>query len=514
MTNDDQMRRLFRDVKFPDEPAMTSMATDDLRRGQRHLRRRRVASWTTGVAGVAALATGAALAFPGDDTPGSGTDLDVAGESDQSSVQGDNVEPDTETTTGTETRTETEAEDEAEAREVEEQRSQFDDTTQLLLDTAAEHIDPERTYLPQETTNTGSGSGEHGVRVSSKLGWTVPGESGMGMVQVAVTTPGYVDGEYAREDVAMLIGCETLDACEQQTIPETGETVLVAEEDPDRDLAFGVMYERADGSLTAIGVYDLFGNNSTEPVSEMDISLEQAFAFVTDPDLQIDPEVAEQAAAEIEEERSRAEQEQQDLDLSSTEQIPAPDAENMTEAEMSPALAECVEGVPDWDVYTPLLGVHADVETEQPYTPVSWIVAENGDSKLLCELDSSGRFASAGIFGSAEAKDTPYLTGPVERKSSGFGLYTSDVDRVTVQTSGGPEQDAIMRDGYWFLPLEENNTGMALRAYDTDGEPIYDSSEVDPDTCYTDPEGEEVLRLGVSDDPDPEDCLRMLEWDH
>ena len=73
-------------------------------------------------------------------------------------------------------------------------------------------------------------------------------------------------------------------------VPGTDETVLVAPPNPETNLLFAVSYERADGSMVGVAVSDLFGNNSLVPVSEMDITLEQAIAFVTDPDLAVDPD--------------------------------------------------------------------------------------------------------------------------------------------------------------------------------------------------------------------------------
>lgn len=65
MNGEERIMRLFEDVRFGDEPPMASGAGDDLLRGRRHLRHRRVATVTAGVAGVAVVATGVALALPG-----------------------------------------------------------------------------------------------------------------------------------------------------------------------------------------------------------------------------------------------------------------------------------------------------------------------------------------------------------------------------------------------------------------------------------------------------------------
>jgi hypothetical protein len=101
----------------------------------------------------------------------------------------------------------------------------------------------------------------------------------------------------------------------------------------------------------------------------------------------------------------------------------------------------------------------------------------------------------------------------VSTEDASFGRYTSEVDRVTVQYSGGPQQEAVMKNGYWFLPRDESGDPAAYRAYDDSGELIYDSTTIDPDACYADPEGKEVVYYGTDEDPDLEDCIPMLEWD-
>lgn len=166
----------------------------------------------------------------------------------------------------------------------------FDKTRQLLLDTAVEHFDPDRQHLPNQSTNGQSG-GYPVSRAGTKLDWTNPGEQGLGMVQVAVTGPDYgASDEYAVADFASRFGCDIeADTCSEQTIPGTDQTVVVAEPHAaDETLLLGVVYERADGSFVGVAVHDLFGNNSQVAVSDVDIDLEQAIAFVTDPDLKLD----------------------------------------------------------------------------------------------------------------------------------------------------------------------------------------------------------------------------------
>lgn len=276
MNEDEQLHERFRRVGFAGEPPMASTATDDLARGRRHLRRRRVAALGGGVAGAVALAAGVAFALPGGG-PSGAEDLPVAG---GGTTAESPVEPST--TTPEEATTPSDGPgfgpDDLPAPM----------TRQLLLDTAVEHLDPAHEHLPAESSGVTGG----GTNIGTKLEWLVDGDDGMGLVQVAVTGPGYADEyEFAAQDFAVNIGCEIgTDLCTEQPIPGTDETALVGAANPETHLLFSIVYERPDGSFVGIAVSDLFGNNSEIPLARMDVTLAQGFAFVTDPDLQVTPE--------------------------------------------------------------------------------------------------------------------------------------------------------------------------------------------------------------------------------
>ncbi|WP_157987586.1 hypothetical protein [Jiangella endophytica] len=277
MNDDEQLHRRFQAMGFAGEPPMASTATDDLTRGRRHLRRRRAAVMGGGVLGVTALAVGVAFALPSGGPSGS-EDLPVAG---AGATTESPVEP---TTTTPPDSASTPAEPPAAGNEA------FWDTRQLLLATAVEHLDPAHEHLVDEATGFTGGGGDGAVKVGTKLGWTNTGEEGEAMVRVGVTTAGYTEAEeHAVENFVVDFGCDLPENCTEQTLPG-GETVLVAPANPELNLLFAVSYERPDGSMVGVAVYDLFGNNSLTPVSEVDVTLEQAFAFVTDPDLQVVPD--------------------------------------------------------------------------------------------------------------------------------------------------------------------------------------------------------------------------------
>jgi hypothetical protein len=484
MTHDDeQLRRMFAGIDFAGEPPVNDLA-EDLRRAQRGHRRHRLATWSSVTACVVALGAGVAFAVPNLVT-GDNDEIAAAGEGSvvESAGCGDPASAD--------------------------DHLGFSSTRQCLLEIAAKHFDPERAHLPEASENSGGGGGEHGWLVSSKLDWKVPGESGLGMLHVVVTTPGFAEGEYAEFDVAWRIGCEDIAECSYQTVASTGDEVLVAPADPERNLVLGVMYQRPDGSFAGVGVYDLFGNNSLEPVSSVDITLEQAIAFVTDPALQVGEAEISKAEEMLAQERATAEEAErlhEEADFSSTEVVPAPAVRELTADELRAALDYCIEGADDWSDFEPVFGLSFESES---VGEGSMLIAERGATKMFCDTYLGG----AMLFGTPEVKGTPYLRGAVSTEDASFGRYTSDVDRVTVQYSGGPQQEAVMKDGYWFLPRDESGEPAAYRAYDDSGELIYDSTTIDPAACYADPEGKDVVYYGTDEDPDLEDCIRMLEWD-
>jgi hypothetical protein len=158
------------------------------------------------------------------------------------------------------------------------------------------------------------------------------------------------------------------------------------------------------------------------------------------------------------------------------------------------------------------------------------------------------------MYGSHTAKDIPYLFAPVDQNGNSYGRHTDTIARVTVQVDDGPEHDAIMRDGFWFHPGEEDplarsvelpddldalpdqerqermeeifaaapNNGLigipygyVLRGYDASGALVYDSSVDGPsvEECYTDPQGAEVIAsFDVDAPPAPSSCRPTVEW--
>jgi hypothetical protein len=222
---DRRLRELGGAIRTPDTPLQ-----EDLARGRRRLRLHR---WLTGggaVAGVAVIALGVTLLGGSMDGRASigpaGTPSSTGPDAPRSSQPPTSEPP---------------------------ANSELDGAQLLRLyrDVVAEHIDPGGTHLQKKPDNLQSGGG-----LGTKLGWTIPGQDGLGMVQVFVGK-----GWWSFVGAACSPG-----ACRTETVD--GITAKVIESNG----ATSVVVKRPDTTV-AITVDALFGNNSLVPVEGMDIPL-------------------------------------------------------------------------------------------------------------------------------------------------------------------------------------------------------------------------------------------------
>lgn len=142
---------------------------------------------------------------------------------------------------------------------------------QEYRDVLAEHLDPSGKHLEKTVSNMQSGTGENGRPLGTKLGWTVEGEDGLGMVQVAVGS-GWDGVDVFCDDPGWT--CEDVD---RQGV----KAARIATHGGARTYAV----ERSDGTVVAITLDSLFGNNSTVPVSGVDLGDEEVMAAAADPRL-------------------------------------------------------------------------------------------------------------------------------------------------------------------------------------------------------------------------------------
>ncbi len=215
---DDRLRALAAAVTPPETPL-----EQDLQRGRSRLRRTRLLVTGGAAAGVAAIALGVGLTNAALDS----RDSSPAGPATQG------VEPAAPKPT-----------------------ANVDDRTgaQLLQDyrnVLAEHIDPDGTHLQRKPDNLQSGGG-----LGTKLGWTMPGQDGLGLVEIFAGKgwDGFVGASCPEAECREI----TIDGITAQIVAWDGTTSVVV--------------ERADGTV-AISINALFGNNSLTPVEGMDIPL-------------------------------------------------------------------------------------------------------------------------------------------------------------------------------------------------------------------------------------------------
>lgn len=281
--NEHELRHRL-DALTRDEPPLSSTTDDILAHGQRRLRRHRIATGAAGTLGASAVAVaGVGVAM----SQGTATAPGFAGAPSPTS-DAPHAEPSpVEAPTADETQDALQVPDEL----MPEEPYTHPKTRELLYAVALEHFDPEGDNLGFESRGGGVRTDHiaEALSITNKLDWTNPDESGMGLVEVGVSTPG-VDAA----EMAMDFGCIDFPAdCPEQQIPGTEESAYVVDREGDSPFEFAVIHERPDGSFTGVAVHSLFGNNSEEPVSDVGIELEQAFAFVTDDRLQVHPDERE-----------------------------------------------------------------------------------------------------------------------------------------------------------------------------------------------------------------------------
>ncbi len=297
---------------FVDEPAMRDPVAD-LRRGRRLRRRRRLLSGVVGVAavvtvggvvGVAADGTGTAgpVAVPsaspsssqhatipdpspdptatptaGGTTPGDGESTGPSRDTAPSlrrDARGNYLDADGRRLGGS-------------LREQDPDAHPFHVTTRNSWRLAVRHLDPSRDHLGsyEAFAFTGGSSGAGGLEVGQKLSWSVRGDRGEGMVQLAVTRldPG-TTSRLGHPDAAGF--CNDLyvpaGTCRRTTV--AGVEVYLGKT-PDGGFVMDRL--QGDGEVASIIVSPVFGNNTTVSLRSLDITPAAAAALLNDRDLDV-----------------------------------------------------------------------------------------------------------------------------------------------------------------------------------------------------------------------------------
>ncbi|MEU0266566.1 hypothetical protein [Nocardioides sp. NPDC006303] len=155
---------------------------------------------------------------------------------------------------------------------------------QKYRDVLAEHLDPAGEHLDETVSNMQGGEAGSGRTIGTKLGWTVEGEDGLGMVQLAVGS-GWDGVGFLCDDPGWT--CEDVDhpGAKEARVATYGNARTYA-------------VERSDGTVVAITLDSLFGNNSTIPVSGVDLGEKEVMAAAADPRLVVpEPDLPPQVDA-------------------------------------------------------------------------------------------------------------------------------------------------------------------------------------------------------------------------
>lgn len=267
MSNDDQDRLVEQRLhQLADaHPAPVTPVADDVARGRRRLRRQRsvVTIGTAAVVGAVALAS--VLTAGGGDTAGDSTPpiADV--------ISTPTAAPHPAPTALPSSLTASDA-----AATVRQRLSDHSAVLRLYNDVLAEHLDPGRQHLAPYSKRTGneqgSTRGDVMTSLGSKFAWTVAGQPGLGMLQVSVSTVWDPD--------SMQLYCDG--GCRPATGPR-GEKARVLRSDGSTTVAL----EHADGQVVVLTADNLFGNNSTVPVSGTGLTVQQLLAAAADERLSL-----------------------------------------------------------------------------------------------------------------------------------------------------------------------------------------------------------------------------------
>lgn len=141
-----------------------------------------------------------------------------------------------------------------------------------MREAVARHLDPEGVHISAEeiagVNVQVSTSGDAVSSLGTRVGWQVPGESGLGLVAVGVSND---PGSVCPDDVSAG-GCtsESMGGLRVTTaVEESGATVFA--------------YRRADGTVVSVSLADLYGNNATQGVGDIDVEDAQVAALLQDP---------------------------------------------------------------------------------------------------------------------------------------------------------------------------------------------------------------------------------------
>jgi hypothetical protein len=221
------------------------------------------------------------------------------------------------------------------------------------------------------------------------------------------------------------------------------------------------------------------------------------------------------------------------------QQIRPAKTRDLTAAEKAAFRNQCItftDGYQDSFASFDVIQAFEYTNTARPGMAKSWLVTRKGMDYWICSRDGYGNIATTFVFGAITEryKDLPYLFAPVDERGSNAGMYIPSVARVTVQHDGEPAAEAVLKEGFWFAPMEDAKAtkdskgrpvwpdnhligvtpGWTIRGYDGEGKLVYNSATNGPDVrkCYSNPAATEVLVINSVKHPTPASCQKMFDW--
>lgn len=136
-------------------------------------------------------------------------------------------------------------------------------------DAVARHLDPSDDHLQRRVSGMQAGGGRCLTSLGTKLGWSVTGQDGLGMIQVEVGGPWSDSEVHLAHD-----GWRTVPT----TLPNVAEAREVT-----YDGGVAVSITRDDGTVVSLDADRLFGNNSLTPIQGFDFTVDDLLATAADP---------------------------------------------------------------------------------------------------------------------------------------------------------------------------------------------------------------------------------------
>jgi len=129
---------------------------------------------------------------------------------------------------------------------------------------AQDVLDPKGGHLNYDTQSLQGGSSGKGYSYGIKLGWSAQGDSGEGLIALAIASPGAT---------GLVSPCGYTGPCREVEVSGHG-TIRIAG-DPDDGEGYAVLLTQADGEEVSVVVDPLFGNNSLTPTATDLVGLER-----------------------------------------------------------------------------------------------------------------------------------------------------------------------------------------------------------------------------------------------